>query len=181
MNNAGMVTLWTGARHFSGMTANMTTERIIISVQSERQITFGTKRLPAAFFAQGHRGRTTTIMKNESLMMMLKIIIDSCQELIGKIAIFAKISAITQINDGKIRRNGGGFSFFGEFDKGMTGLCEVIIDQIRCSGALKAGDFQSASDKTSEAEGGIARWVFLIIGGFVGLVDDDLAEVADGS
>lgn len=74
-------------------------------------------------------------------MMMLKIIIDSCQELIGKIAIFAKISTITQINDGKIRRNGGGFSFFGEFDKGMTGLCEVIIHQIRCSGALKAGDF----------------------------------------
>lgn len=56
---------------------------------------------------------------------------------------------------------------------------EVIVDEIRGGGALEAGDFEGASDEAGEAQGGIARGVFLVIGGFVGFVDDDLAEVAN--
>ncbi len=59
------------------------------------------------------------------------------------------------------------------------GFGKVIIDKIRGGGALETGDFKSASNETSEAQGGIARCVFLVIGGFVGFVDDDLAEVAN--
>jgi len=36
-----------------------------------------------------------------------------------------------------------------------------------------------AGDEASEAESGIARGIFLIVGGFVGFVDDDEAEVVN--
>lgn len=36
-----------------------------------------------------------------------------------------------------------------------------------------------AGDEAGEAESGIARGIFLIIGGFVGFVDDDETEVVD--
>ncbi len=50
---------------------------------------------------------------------------------------------------------------------------EVIINDIGGGGASNAGNFALTSNKTSQAEGGIARRIFLIIGTFVGFVDDD--------
>lgn len=97
--------------------------------------------------------------------------------MVGKIAIFEKISAVFEVDDGRLRYDGGGFGFFGEFDKGIMGFCEMEIDDIRGGGALDARYFEGTRHKTGEPEGGIARGVFLIIGTFVSFVNYNKAKV----
>ena len=55
-------------------------------------------------------------MKNKSLMFSLDIFLDGGQELVGKIAIFEKIGAILEVNDGRLGGDGGGFGFFGKLN-----------------------------------------------------------------
>lgn len=56
----------------------------------------------------------------------------------------------------------------------------MIIDEIGGGGTEDAGDFLLAGDEAGEAQGGVTGCVFLIIGGFVGFVDNDEAEVVNG-
>lgn len=106
--------------------------------------------------------------------------LDFGDEGVGKIAIFGEISAILEVDEEDFGVFGGGFGLFGKFDEGMAGFCEVIIDEIRGGGAEDAGDFLLAGNEAGETEGGVTGCVFLIIGGFVGFVDNDEAEVVDG-
>lgn len=116
-------------------------------------------------------------MKNKSLMFSLDIFLDGGQELVGKIAIFEKIGAILEVNDGRLGGDGGGFGFFGKLNQGIVGLGEVKIYDIRGGSALDARYFEGTRHKTGEPEGGIARGVFLIIGTFVSFVNDNKAKV----
>ena len=59
------------------------------------------------------------------------------------------------------------------------GFGEVIVNDIRGGSAGDAGDFALTGDKTGEAYGRITWSVLLIIGTFVGFVDDDQAKVAE--
>ena len=90
-------------------------------------------------------------MKNKSLMFSLDIFLDGGQELVGKIAIFEKIGAILEVNDGRLGGDGGGFGFFGKLNQGFVGLREVKIDDVGGGGSSNAGDFEMACDKTSQA------------------------------
>lgn len=127
-------------------------------------------------------------------MFILNIICYFCQEKVRKVAIFGEISAVFEVDKGDFGVDGGLFGFFGEFDEGIMVFCEVIIDEIRGGGAedafwlrlygfegLKFGGFwlELANDEAGEAEGGVARGVFLVIGGLMGFVDDDEAEVVN--
>lgn len=105
--------------------------------------------------------------------MILEVGSDFLKKLIGEIAIFEEISTILEVDNVDFWVDGGGFGFFGELDEGMTGLGEVKIDDIGSGGAVDAGDFELSGDKTGQADGGIAGCIFLIIGAFVSLVDDN--------
>ena len=56
---------------------------------------------------------------------------------------------------------------------------EVIIYEVRGGRAEDAGDFEGAGDLAGEAKGGVAGGVFLVVGGFVGFVNQDKAEVVN--
>lgn len=55
----------------------------------------------------------------------------------------------------------------------MSGPGEVEVGDEGGGGAEEAGDFEAFCHKRGEAEGGVFRSVFLVVGGFVSLVDDD--------
>lgn len=74
----------------------------------------------------------------------------------------------------------GGFSLFGEGNKGVFRGGEVIIGGKRGSSAKNARDFGIFCHEAGEAQSGIFRGVFLEISAFVGFVDDDEAEIFDG-
>lgn len=69
-------------------------------MESEGEITIRAEGLPTAIFANGHRGRATTIMKNKGLIFILNIILYFCQEEVGKIAIFGEIDTVFEIDKG---------------------------------------------------------------------------------
>ena len=56
---------------------------------------------------------------------------------------------------------------------------KVIVGSERGGGALEAGDFKRCSHEAGKTESGIFRGVFLEVGGFVGFVDNDEAEIFD--
>lgn len=88
-----------------------------------------------------------------------------------------EVGAVFKVDDSDLGFDGARFGLGGEFDKRGFGFGEVIIDEIRGSGAEDARDFLGAGDETGEPQGGISRRVFLVIGAFVGFVDDDKAEI----
>lgn len=52
-------------------------------------------------------------MKNQSLMVILEILLDLCKKGVAEIAILTKISTRFEVNNRDIWRNGG-FGFFAE-------------------------------------------------------------------
>ena len=79
MHNTRMLTVWAGRRNFFFVTTDMTGENVAVSVQSHGQIALWAEGLPATFFADCQRRRTTTIMKNESLMFIFNSFFYICQ------------------------------------------------------------------------------------------------------
>ena len=75
--------------------------------------------------------------------------------------------------------DGGGFCLFGEEDEGVFVFGEEEVGDEGGGGAKEASDFEGAGEEGSEADGGVFGGVFLVVGGFVGFVDDDEAEVFD--
>ncbi len=78
VNHAGMVAVGAARGNLGAVATDMATESVAVGMESEREITIRAEGLPATFFTEGHGGRTTTIMKNQSLMVFLKIIGDFC-------------------------------------------------------------------------------------------------------
>lgn len=79
MNNAGVVALWAACGDFFGVAAEVTAQSIIVGVEGQGEVTIRAEGLPTAVLADGHRGRTTSIMKNKSLMFILNIVCYFCQ------------------------------------------------------------------------------------------------------
>ncbi len=173
VNNAGMMAVWTARRDFFTVSANMTTESVGVSMEDHWQIAFWAESLPTTFLTDSERCGSTTIMKNKSLMFSLNVIFYFCQKLVRKITISAETGAVFKIDNADFRVKGGSFGLSGKLRESVFGLSEIIVGKIRSGGTENAGDFETASHKTSKASSGITRGVFLIISAFMGLVDDD--------
>ena len=100
VNYAGVVAFWAARRHLFRVAAEVATQSIVVGMEGEGEVTIWTEGLPTAIFANGHRSRTTTIMKNKGLMFILNIILYFRQEKVGKIAIFGEIGAVFEIDKG---------------------------------------------------------------------------------
>ena len=98
----------------------------------------------------------------------------------GEVAVAREEGAVLEVDDGDGGGLGGGFGLMVEGDKSGFLASEVIIDEVGSGGAEDAGDFEGGGDLAGEAKGGIAGGVFLVVGGLVGLVDEDEAEVVEG-
>lgn len=117
VNYAGVVAFWAARRHLFRVDAEVAAQSIVVGVEGEGEITIRAEGLPTAIFADSHRGRTTTIMKNKGLMFIFNIILYFCQEEVGKIAIFGEIGAILEVDDSNFRINSGGFGSLGKFNQ----------------------------------------------------------------
>ena len=148
-------------------------------MESERKETVGAEGLPAAVFADGEWSGAAAVMEDEGLVVVIKVTLNRGEERVGKIAVFEKILAIFEINNGGLHR-GGRFGFLGESNEGVVGAGEMIIGNERRGGAEEVGNFELAGDETGETDGGIFGGIFLEIGGFVGFVNDDETEIIDG-
>lgn len=93
MNQPGMLTIRAVNRDGNVMVANVTTQSVIISVESEGEITIGTESLVAAIFTDGQRSGATTVVKNQGLVVLAEVLFDLREQLIAKIAVFGEISA----------------------------------------------------------------------------------------
>lgn len=112
-------------------------------------------------------------------MFILNIILYFCQEMVREVAVLGEIGAIFEIDEGDFGVDRGRFGFFGELDEGGVGFCEVVVDEIRGGGAENTGDFGGTGNEAGEAKRGVAGGVFLVVGGFVGFVNNDETEVVD--
>lgn len=74
-------------------------------------------------------------------------------------------------------RLSGLLGFFFDFDKGIVRFRKVIVGDERSGGTIDTRDFERASHEASKAKGGIFRVVFLRIGRFMSLVNDNEAEI----
>lgn len=133
--------------------------------------------MPAAFFAKRERGGAAAVVVNESLVAIRKILLDGGEKVVGEVAVFSEGFARGEVNDFDIGLNSGGFGFFCEGDEGVFGFGEVKVGDERGGRAEKARDFESAGEEGGEAEGGVFGGVFLVVGGFVGFIDDNEAEI----
>lgn len=79
MENTGVVTFGAAFGDFFFVTANMTTESIRVGMEGHGQETVRAEGLPTAVFANSNRGGAAAIMKNESLMLILNIVLYICQ------------------------------------------------------------------------------------------------------
>lgn len=148
-------------------------------MEGHGKITFGTKGLPATFFANSKRGGAAAIMKDESLMFSLEVFFDGCQKLVGEVTVFKKIGAFFKVDDSDFGGDGGRLGFFGKLNEGMVSFSEMKIDDVGGGGTLNAGDIEGFSNKTSETDGRITRGVFLVISRFVGFIDDDKSKISE--
>ena len=72
--------------------------------------------------------------------MIFEIVRDRFEERIAKIAVFAKLITIFEINNFNMGWNSSGFGFFGEGDEGVFGFGEVVIGESRGGGTENARD-----------------------------------------
>lgn len=179
VNNAGATTMGATGRDFFGVAADVTFEAVAVGVEDEGEMAVITEGLPTALFADGEGGGAAAIMKNQGLVAVLEVFGDGGEEGSAEITVLGELIAIFEVDEVDVGRFGGGFGFDVEADKSVFGLGEVEIGDTRGGAALEAGDFEGAGDEAGEAKSGIAGGIVLIIGGFVGFVDDDEAEVGD--
>ena len=180
MDDAGSFTFGTGEGDFGLVATGVADELVIVGVESKGKETVGTEGLPATFFAEGEGGGTAAIMEDESLAVVFKVGFNGGEEGGAEIAVFGEGGFGFEVYDFNGGFDGGGFGFGGEGDDGVKAVCEIVVGDKRGGGALDDGGFSGGADKGGEAKGGVFRGVFLVVGGFVGFVYDDEAEIFKG-
>lgn len=95
--------------------------------------------------------------------------------MVGEVAVFGEILAVFEVDDRDFGIDCGILGLSGEFDEGAFRFGKMIIGDVRSGTAEDARDFEVFSDKTSQAQSGVARRVFLIISSLVGFVNHDEA------
>lgn len=138
-----------------------------------------TESFITAIFTDGQRSGAATVVKNQGLMVILEILLDLGEQEVAEVAVFSEISTRFEVDNRDVGGSGG-LSLFIESDEGIVASSEVIIGDEWGGGAEDTRYFQVVSDKTGEAEGGIMRGVLLKIGGVVGFVDNNEAEIREG-
>ena len=180
VDEVGFVTLGTGTGDRGGVAAEMADEGIGVGVEGEGEVAVGAEGLPAAVITEGERGGTAAVVEDEGLVVLVEVVLEGGEQRLGEIAVAREEGAILEIDDGDGGGLGGGFGLMVEGDEGGFLASEVIIDEVGSGGAENAGDFEGSGNVAGEAKGGIAGGVFLVVGGLVGFVDEDEAEVVDG-
>ena len=175
-----LVTLGTGTGDRGGVAAEMADEGIGVGVEGEGEVAVGAEGLPAAVITEGERGGTAAVVEDEGLVVLVEVVLEGGEQRLGEIAVAREEGAVLEVDDGDGGGLGGGFGLMVEGDKGGFLASEVIIDEVGSGGAENAGDFEGSGNVAGEAKGGIAGGVFLVVGGFVGFVDEDEAEVVEG-
>lgn len=116
------------------------------------------------------------VMKNHALLMVVERFLNTGNELITKETVTGEVGAILEVDDLDV---GGFIGFNGELielDNGIMLLTDVIVGD----------EWGGSTDDGTRHHGGEAKrrifWVLiLMISWLVGFVDDDEAEVFDGS
>ena len=181
VEDAGVVAVGATGRDGFLMAASVAEELVTVGVESEGEETVGAEGLPAAVFAKGEWGGAAAVVVNEGLVAGGEVFFDVSEERVGEVAVFGERLARGGVDDLDAGGDGGGFGLFGEEDEGVFVFGEEEVGDEGGGGAKEASDFEGAGEEGSEADGGVFGGVFLVVGGFVGFVDDDEAEVFDGS
>ena len=179
MDDVGALAFGAGRGDGLAMAASVAAEGVIVAMESEREETVRAEGLPATSFAERDRGGAAAIMEDQGLVVMGEVIFDALEKGVGKIAITSEILAIFEIDDGGADGSGGSFGLSSKSDERMFAFSKVIIGDEGGGGTEETSDAELAGGEAGEADGGVFGGVFLEIGGFVGLVDDDEAEIAD--
>ena len=135
-----MLTIGTTFEDGGLVTASVTEEMIGVGVKGEGEKTGGAEGLPATAFAERKGGGAAAIMKNEGLIILVKISFNFFVQWGAEILIDGKIVAIFDVNEMDGRRMGVGFSLFSEGDIGVVGFGEAEIGHERGGGALNTRD-----------------------------------------
>ena len=72
------------------------------------------------------------------------------------------------------------FSLLGEKDERVFRFCEIKIRDKRSGGAEDARDFKIGSKERSETKSRIFRRIFLVIGGFMSLINNNESKIFKG-
>lgn len=177
VNDAEVAAFWAAGGDFLVIITGVAFEFVGVGVESEREKTIGTEDFGAARFTDSEGARTAAIMKNQSLVAVLEVVFDGVKKCGAKIAVFGEIITVSQVDEVNFGLFGGSFGFFFDGNEGIFGFSEVVIFDIRGGGAEDKRDFEVFADGAGGADGRITGRIFLIIRGFVFLVDDDEAEV----
>ena len=127
MDDVWGVAFWAGMGKALSVAADVADEGKGVGMEGEGKETFWAEGLPAAFFTESERGGTTTIGKDESLVVILEIGLDGAKELVGKIAAFGEIFPLFEVDDFDIWGNSSVFGLGGEGDDGLAFVSNVII------------------------------------------------------
>lgn len=180
VDEVGFVALGAGAGDGGGVVAEVADEGVGVGVEGEGEVAVGAEGLPATMITEGERSGAAAVVEDESLVVLGEVVFKGGEQGLGEIAVLQEKGAVLEVYDGGDGGFCGGFGFVIKGDEGGVLAGEVIIYEIRGGRAEDAGDFEGAGDLAGEAEGGVAGGVFLVVGGFVGFVNQDKAEVVDG-
>lgn len=179
MNDIDVLAAGAGRGDFLSVAADVTVQGIGVGVEGHGQVAIWAEGLPAAFLAEGERGRTAAIVEDEGLVLVLEVTFDVGEEGGGEIVILGELVALFQVDDGDLSGGRGRFGFLAELGEGMLRLGEVIIDDIRGSGTEKARNLELGGHEASQTQSGVTGRILLIISAFVGFVDNDETEIMD--
>ena len=180
VDEVGFVALGAGAGDGGGVTAEVADEGVGVGVEGEGEVAVGAEGLPATMITEGERGGSAAVVEDEGLVVLGEVVFKGGEQGLGEMAVLQEKGAVLEVNDGGDWGFCGGFGFVIKGDEGGVLAGEVIIYEVRGGGAEDAGDFEGAGDLAGEAKGGVAGGVFLVVGRFVGFVNQDKTEVVDG-
>lgn len=95
--------------------------------------------MPATIGTNGKGGGATTVMVNEGLVVVFKVLVDLGEEGIRKIAILGELVVVAEVDDFKGGGDGGGFGLLSEGDEGVVLGGEVVVRDEGGGGAKDSG------------------------------------------
>lgn len=150
VNDINMLAAGAGGGGFLSVAADVAVQGVSVGVEGHGQVAIRAEGLPAAFLAEGERGRAAAIMKDEGLILMLEIALDVGEEGGGEIVILSELVTLFEVDDGDFGGGGRRFGFLAELGESVLRLGEVIIDDIRGGGAKETGNLELGGHEASQ-------------------------------
>ena len=124
--------------------------------------------MPAALVANGHSGGAATVMEEHGLLVVIERVLNAFDKRIAKDATARELGAVFEVD----KMDGGGFvGFDGELVERNDSF--VLRTDVVVRHKWGGGAEDSFAHYSSETESGVFGVLVLMIGGLVGLVDDD--------